>query len=161
VRKLTIALVLTTTLATVAVASAALPHAGTRFTGPTSAKNVNGFGDTVTFVAGAKAVRDFDFGTLGCFGYGSYPYQVDPYATSLVQLKNSIPLTAKGTFAATSAPNNWAGGDSTTKLVVTVSGQFTSATAVKGTISLLEKGSLGNCGPYKMTFTAVPGSGTS
>jgi len=161
VRKLIIALVLTTALATVAAAAAALPHAGTRFTGPTSAKSVNGFADTVTFVAGAKAVKDFDFGTLGCFGYGSFPYEVDPFATSLVQLKASIPMTAAGAFAAKSAPNTWAGGDSTTSVVVSITGQFTSATAVKGTISVLEKGSSGTCGPYKMTFSAVPGSGSS
>jgi hypothetical protein len=159
VRKLTIALVLTTTLAVVA-AAAATPQLG-RYTGPTSAKSVNGFGDTVTFVAGAKAVRDFSFGTLGCFGYGSYPYQVDPYATAIVQLKSSIPLTAKGVFAAKSAPNRWGGGDSTTSLEVTINGQFTSSKTAKGTISILEKGSLGNCGPYKMTFSATPGNGES
>jgi VCBS repeat-containing protein len=159
VRKLIIALALTTSLATAAAAGAVLPHAGTRFTGPTSAKKVNGFGDTVTFVAGAKAVRDFSFGTLGCFGYGSYPYQVDPYSTSLADLKASIPMTKTGAFSVKSAASSWAGSDAQTKIVVTVTGQFTSATAVKGTISVLEKGTLGDCGPYKMTFAAKPGQG--
>ena len=157
-RKLIIALALTTSLATAASAGAVLPHLG-RFTGPTSAKNVNGFGDTVTFVAGSKAIRDFSFGTLGCFGYGTYPYQVDPYSTSLVQFRASIPMTAKGAFTVTNAKNTWAGGDSTTKLMISVTGQATSATSVKGTISIIEKGTLGNCGPYKMTFTAKPGTG--
>jgi hypothetical protein len=160
VRKLIIALALTTSLATAASAGAVLPHTG-RFTGPTSAKKVNGFGDTVTFVAGTKAIRDFSFGTLGCFGYGSYPFQVDPYATSIVQFKASIPMTAKGAFAVTNAKNTWGGADAQTKLLISVTGQATSATAVKGTISIVEKGSLGNCGPYKMTFTAKPGQGDS
>ena len=52
-RKLMTALVLTTMPAVVAAASAALPHPGARYTGPTNSKVVNGFGNTVTFLAGA------------------------------------------------------------------------------------------------------------
>ena len=52
-RKLITALALTTTLAAVAAATAALPRAGARYTGPTNSKMVNGFGNSVTFVAGA------------------------------------------------------------------------------------------------------------
>src|SRR5262245_20206197 len=50
VRKLMTALALTTMLAVVAAASAALPHPGARYTGPTNSKVVNGFGNTVTFL---------------------------------------------------------------------------------------------------------------
>jgi hypothetical protein len=160
VRKLTIALALTTLItATAAAATAALPRAGARFTGPTSAKMVNGFGDTVTFVAGTKTLKGFSFGTLGCFGYGTFPVGVDPYAISLAQLK-PIPLTAKGTFAITSAQASYNAGDAGIKLLVSVAGQFTSATAAKGTILVTEKAANGGtCGPAKMTFTVKPGHG--
>src|SRR5262249_38210651 len=77
VRKLMIALALTMALGVVAAASAALPHAGARYTGPTNSKVVNGFGNTVTFLAGARSLKRFSFGTLGCFGYGTFPVGVD------------------------------------------------------------------------------------
>jgi hypothetical protein len=158
VRKLIIALVLTTTLAAVAAASGALPHAGARYTGPTNSKVVNGFGNNVTFLAGSKTLKRFSFGTLGCFGYGTFPVGVDPYSTSLAQLSKTVPVTAKGTFAATSVPATWSGGDDTTKIKVTINGTFSSATAAKGTIWVTETGANGGtCGPVKMTFTAKVG----
>ncbi len=156
-RKLMTALALTTMLAVVAAASAALPHPGARYTGPTNSKVVNGFGNTVTFLAGARSLKRFSFGTLGCFGYGTFPVGVDPYSTSLAQLPKSVPVTAKGTFAVTSTPASWSGGDSDTKLKVSVVGTFSSATAAKGTISVTETGANGSCGPVKMTFVAKLG----
>jgi len=158
-RKLTIALAVTTLItASAAAATAALPRAGARFTGPTSAKMVNGFGDKVTFVAGTKTLRGFSFGTLGCFGYGTFPVGVDPYAISLAQLK-PIPMTATGAFSITSAQASYNAGDPGIKLLVSVTGQFTSATAAKGTIAVVEKAANGgSCGPAKMTFTVKPGS---
>ena len=156
-RKLMTALALTTMLTVVAAASAALPHPGARYTGPTNSKVVNGFGNTVTFLAGARSLKRFSFGTLGCFGYGTFPVGVDPYSTSLAQLPMSVPVTAKGTFAVTSTPANWSGGDSDTKLKVSVVGTFSSATAAKGTISVTETGANGSCGPVKMTFVAKVG----
>ena len=156
-RKLMIALALTMTLGVVAAASAALPHAGARYTGPTNSKVVNGFGNTVTFLAGARSLKRFSFGTLGCFGYGTFPVGVDPYSTSLAQLPKSVPVTTKGTFAITSTPANWSGGDASTKLKVSVVGAFSSATAAKGTISVTEVGANGSCGPVKMTFAVKVG----
>ncbi len=144
-------------LAATCAAAAALPHVGVRFTGPTSAKVVNGFGDTVTFLAGAKSLKSFSFGTLGCFGYGTFPLGVDPYGISLAQLTKSVPLTPKGAFSITSSPASYAGGDANTKLVVTVSGRFSSATTATGVISIVESGANGgSCGPVKMTFTVKP-----
>jgi hypothetical protein len=154
VRKLMTALALAMTLGIVAAASAALPHAGARYTGPTNSKVVNGFGNTVTFLAGARSLKRFSFGTLGCFGYGTFPVGVDPYSTSLAK---AVPVTAKGTFAVTSTPANWSGGDADTKLKVSVVGAFSSATAAKGTISITETGANGSCGPVKMTFVAKVG----
>lgn len=160
-RKLIIALVLTTTLAAAAVATGALPRAGARYTGPTSSKVVNGFGNTVTFLAGAKSLRRFSFGTLGCFGYGTFPVGVDPYSTSLAQLPKTIPVSAKGAFAVTSETAAWNGGDPGMKLKVTLSGTFSSSTAAKGTIWVSESnGTGGTCGPLKMTFVAKVGTST-
>ena len=156
-RRLMIALGMTTTLVVVAAASAALPHPGARYTGPTNSKVVNGFGNTVTFLAGARSLKRFSFGTLGCFGYGTFPVGVDPYSTSLAQLPTSVPVTANGTFAVTAAPANWNGGDASTKIKVSVVGAFSSATAAKGTITVTEIGENGSCGPVKMTFVAKLG----
>jgi hypothetical protein len=145
-------------LAATCAAAATLPHAGVRFTGPTSAKPVNGFGDSVTFVVGTKSLKRFSFGTLGCFGYGHFPVGVDPYGISLAQLTTTVPMKATGAFSITSAAATYAGGDESTKLKVTVTGQFSSASAVKGLISVVETGQNGaSCGPVKMTFTARPG----
>jgi hypothetical protein len=160
VRKLIIALAATTALAGAAAAVAALPHAGSRYTGPTSSKAVNGFGNTVTFLAGARSLKRFSFGTLGCFGYGSFPVGVDPYATSIAQLPKAVPVTAKGTFAVKTVTASWNGGDTGMKLKVTLSGTFTSARAAKGTIAVTESnGNGGTCGPAKMTFVAKLGAG--
>ena len=76
---------------------------------------------------------------------------------SLAQLPKSVPVTSKGTFAITSTPANWSGGDAATKLRVSVTGAFSSATAAKGTISITETGANGSCGPIKMTFVAKLG----
>jgi len=160
VRKLIIALALTTTLAAVAAATAALPRAGARYTGPTNSKVVNGFGNSVTFLTGSRSLRRFSFGTLGCFGYGTFPVGVDPYSTSLAQVTKLIPVTATGTFSIPSTPASWNGGDASTKLKVSVKGAFSSTTAAAGTIWVTETGANGGaCGPVKMTFVAKLGGG--
>ena len=155
-RKLFIALVLTTALTLVAVAAAALPRAGVRFNGLTNAKKVNGFNDNVTFLTGTHTLKGFSFGTLGCFGYGTFPVGVDPYATSLAQIK-PVPLTAKGTCAITAAPATWSGGDAKTSLLVSVTGQFSTGNTATGTITITEKANGTNC-VSKMTFTAKQGA---
>ena len=157
-RKLIIALALTTTLAIVAAATAALPRPGARYTGPTNSKMVNGFGNSVTFLAGARSLKRFSFGTLGCFGYGTFPVGVDPYSTSLAQLPKLIPVTVTGKFSITATPASWSGGDVSTQLKVAVTGSFTSVTVASGTIWVTETGANGgSCGPVKMTFTAKLG----
>ena len=117
---------------------------------------VNGFGDTVTFLTGRTTLRRFSFGTLGCFGYGQFPVGVDPYGISFAPLTKSVPVSATGAFKITSAAATYSG-DNSTKLKVSVTGQFSTATSAKGTISLIETGpNGGSCGPVKMTFTATP-----
>src|SRR5262249_20588014 len=97
------------------------------------------------------------FGTLGCFGYGTFPVGVDPYSTSLAQLPKSVPVTATGTFAITSTPANWSGGDAPTKLKVSGGGTLRSSPAARGVVSRTEVGANGSCGPVKMTFVAKLG----
>jgi hypothetical protein len=149
----------TTTMlvAATCAAAAVTPHAGVRFTGPTSAKVVNGFGDTATFLTGTKSLKAFSFGTLGCFGYGTFPVGVDPYGISIAQITKVVPVTATGAFSITAVAANYGGADASTKMKVSVLGQFSSPTSAKGTISVTEIGANGGtCGPVKMTFTASP-----
>ena len=154
-RKLIIAITTTLFAATYAAAASVMPHVGARFTGPTNAKVVNGFGDTVTFLTGRTTLKRFSFGTLGCFGYGQFPTGVDPYGISIAQLTKSVPLSATGAFKITSTTASYGGADSSTKIKVSVIGQFSSTTSAKGTISVIETGANGgSCGPVKMTFTA-------
>ncbi len=157
-RKLIFAITTTLLAATCATAAAVMPHVGVRFTGPTSAKTVNGFGDTVTFLTGRTTLKRFSFGTLGCFGYGSFPVGVDPYGISIAQLTKSVPLSATGAFKITSVAATYSGADESIKLKASVVGQFSSPTSAKGTITLVETGANGgSCGPVKMTFTAGTG----
>jgi hypothetical protein len=157
VRKLLTALAMTTALVAVAAATGALPTTGARYSGLTSAKKVNGFQDSVTFVAGTKTLKRLSFGTLGCFGFGQFPVGVDPYGTSLAQI-GPVPMNAKGEFTIASAVASWSGGDSSTKLLVSVTGKFVSKTSATGVIAVSEKSSNGGkCGPSKMSFTAKPG----
>jgi hypothetical protein len=145
-------------VAATAAAAAITPNVGVRFTGPTSAKMVNGFGDTVTFLTGRTTLKRFSFGTLGCFGYGTFPTGVDPYGISIAQLTKSVPVSAKGAFKIPSTVASYGGADSSIKLNVSVVGQFSSPKSAKGTISLIETGANGgSCGPVKMTFTATSG----
>ncbi len=161
-RKLIFAITTSLLAATCAAAAAVMPHVGARYTGPTSAKVVNGFGDTVTFLTGRTTLKRFSFGTLGCFGYGTFPVGVDPYGTSIAQLTKSVPLIStgisRGTFKIAPTIASYGGADDSIKLKVAVVGQFSSPTSAKGIITLTETGANGgSCGPVKMTFTAALG----
>ena len=161
-RKLIIAFAVTTAVGVFATAALGVPRVGQRFTGITSAKPVAGFSDTVTFVTGSRSLKGFSFGTLGCFGYGQFPDGVDPFGISIAQVATTIPMTATGTFSLPTTVATWAGGDATTKLLVSISGKFTGDALASGTITVSEKlTNGGTCGPVKMTFTAKPGSRVS
>ena len=97
-RKLAITLAVLTTLALAAVALAAVPQKGP-FAGKTALHPINGFADLVTFTASGTSLKKFTFGTLGCFGHGSYPVGTDPYAdpTNTAVLK-TVTVGANGTF---------------------------------------------------------------
>jgi hypothetical protein len=160
-RKLAITLAVTTTLALAAVAYAALPQKGP-FAGKTALRPINGFSDLVTFTApsGGKSLKKFTFGTLGCFGHGSYPIGTDPYADPTnTALMKTITVAANGTFTlkglATLADPE---GIVTT---ATITGKFTSPTAVSGVITISQTDNGDTCGPQKMKFTASAGTPTS
>ena len=156
-RKLLVPLTLLLIVPAVAAATSARPQSG-RFSGFVAVKKVNGFSDTVTFVVRPKSLRNFSFGTLGCFGYGNFPVGVDPFSTSLATVY-SVPLTVNGAFSIKAAKASYGGGDVSTKLFVTVTGQFTTPTSATGTITLTETGAnAATCGPSKMNFTVQPGN---
>ena len=160
-RKLAITLAGLATLALAAVAYAALPQKGP-FAGKTGLHPINGFADLVTFTAApnGKTLRKFTFGTLGCFGHGSYPVGTDPYADPTnTALMKTIPVDANGTFTlkgvATLADPQ---GIVTT---ATVAGAFTSSSSVSGVITVSQTQNGDACGPQKMKFSATSGTPTS
>jgi hypothetical protein len=158
--KLAITLAVSTTLALAASAWATVVPSNGPFAGKTGVPSINGFADVVSFsVASGKAMKKFTFGTLGCFGHGSFPVGTDPYGdpTNTVVIA-SIPVT-KGAFKYTAKPNlPDASGTVTT---VTVQGSFTSSKAVSGTILISQSDNGDTCGPAKMKFTATPGTPSS
>ncbi len=100
-RKLAITLAVSITLALAAVAYAALPQKGP-FAGKTALRPINGFVDVVTFNAAPNggSLRKFTFGTLGCFGHGSYPVGTDPYADPTnTALMKTVTVAANGSFS--------------------------------------------------------------
>jgi hypothetical protein len=159
-RKLAITLAVLTTFALAASAWATVVPSNGAFAGKTAAHPINGFSDLVTFkVTSGKFLKKFTFGTLGCFGVGSFPIGTDPYGdptnTGVIA---SIPVT-KGAFkytAKVTLPES--DGTVTTALV---QGSFTSSKAVSGTITISQSDNGDTCGPSKMKFTAVPGTPSS
>jgi hypothetical protein len=160
-RRLAITLAILTTFLFAAVAYGALPKTGP-FAGKTSLHSINGFYDLVTFTSGSggKQLKKFTFGTLGCFGHGSYPVGVDPYGdpTNTAVMK-TITVPANGTFSFT-GPATLADpqGIVTT---ATVTGSFTGPNSVSGVITITQTQNGDKCGPAKMKFTASPGTPSS
>jgi hypothetical protein len=159
-RKLAITLALTSMLSLVAASMAALPTRGP-FAGKTSVHSINGFNDLVTFKAATNglSLTKFTFGTLGCFGHGSFPVGTDPYGDPMYNgLVKSIPVASNGTFLTTTTP---VFGGTTVVTTATIKGSFTSANAVSGTITIKQSNNGDTCGPTTMKFTAAPGTPTS
>lgn len=157
-RKLALTLSLSTMLGLAGAAAAALPVAGD-FAGTTSVHSINGFQDPVTFVSvdGGRTLKQFQFSTLGCMGTGSFPVGVDPWVTgSALGTVASVPVSAKGAILLTARPYF----SETDGIVTTVriTGSFTSARAVEGTISVSQSEHGSKCGPTTMKFSAAPGT---
>jgi hypothetical protein len=158
--KLAITLAVMSTLVYAAVAGAALPSHGA-FAGTTSLRRINGFDDLVTFSASTtgKSLRKFQFGTLGCFGTGSFPVGVDPYGDpSAIATIKSVTVLPNGTFNVTSKQKL---PGSTIMTTAIVQGKFTTSKAVSGTITVSQTNQGDTCGPTKMKFTAQPGTPSS
>jgi hypothetical protein len=160
-RKLAITLAVFSTLGLAAAAWAVHPVAGA-FAGKTSLHPINGFPDLVTFKASANglSLTKFQFGSLGCFGNGSFPVGTDPYGDPTAEgMVKTVPLTTKGTFLLTTKPV-FPGADGTVTKA-TIKGTFTNAKAVSGTITISQSYNGDTCGPTTMKFTAVPGTPAS
>jgi hypothetical protein len=159
-RKLTITLAVMSTLAFAALAGASLPSHGA-FAGKTSLRPINGFSDLVTFSASptGKALRKFQFGTLGCFGTGAFPVGVDPYGdpTAIATIK-TIAVLPNGSFTVTTKQTL---PGSTIMTTAIVQGKFTTSKAVNGTIAVSQSNQGDTCGPTKMKFSAQPGTPSS
>jgi hypothetical protein len=158
-RKLAITLAVLTTLALAAVALAAVPQKGP-FAGKTALRPINGFADLVTFTASGTSLKKFTFGTLGCFGHGSYPVGTDPYAdpTNTAVLK-TLTVGANGAFSF-KGPATLADPQGIVTNA-TVTGTVSSPTSISGIITITQTQNGDTCGPAKMKFTATPGTPTS
>jgi hypothetical protein len=157
--KLAITLAVSTALALAASAWATVVPSGGPYAGKTGVPSINGFPDVVSFNVSGGKMKKFTFGTLGCFGHGSFPVGTDPYGdpTNTVIIA-SIPVT-KGAFKYTAKPSlPDASGTVTT---VTVQGSFTSPKAASGTILISQSDNGDTCGPAKMKFSVTPGTPTS
>jgi hypothetical protein len=164
-RKLAITLAVSTTLGLVASAVAALPTSGP-FTGKTSLHPVNGFPDVITFVSanGGHTLKKFTFGTLGCFGSGSFPVGTDPYGMpDSTAVAPVVTVAANGTFLLAAAKVKFSALDAADDplTTATIKGTFTSAKAVTGTITISQSQNGDKCGPSTMKFTAQPGTPAS
>jgi hypothetical protein len=157
-RKLALTIALLTIFGLPGSALAALPVAGD-FTGITSAHGMNGFHDLVTFVSAnhGRSLRQFQFGTLGCMGTGTFPVGVDPFAQDYTL--GTIPalsVSTKGAVLVTTKPSFPAPGSVVTS--VTIKADFTSSKAVNGTIAVSQTENGSTCTASTMKFSAVPGT---
>lgn len=136
-----------------ASALAVLPTQKAKFYGVTSEHAVNGYKAGVTFTApaGGRTLNGFVFETLGCFGTGTFPVGVDPFAASPWRVAK-IPVGKTGVYSAkvnaTSTALN-AG-----KLTATISGSFTSTKTMTGKITFSQDQLGATCGPQTVKFTA-------
>jgi hypothetical protein len=159
-RKLALTVAISLTLFVAGAEGAALPVSGA-FAGTTSAHAMGGFKDLVTFTAsGGRTLKQFQFGTLGCLGTGTFPVGVDPYAQAFtlgtvpkvpVSAKGTIELTAKASFSETY----------NTVTTVTITGTFSSSRSVSGTIVVVQSQNGSTCKAAPLKFSAVPGTPTS
>jgi hypothetical protein len=139
-------------------ALAALPKAGARFAGTTSQAPIEGFHAPVSFVVshGRSSLTGFAFSTLGCFGAGGFRTGEDEFTKPFAIVKvGTVKLAKNGSVSArgvkfTDAPNK-------TTTVVSVSGKFTSAKAISGSITFSQTNRTAStiaCGPAHLSFTA-------
>jgi hypothetical protein len=147
-------LILTISAAAVLVftasALAVVPSHRSVFKGVTSEHRVNGYKPTIQFVAqpGGK-LTNFVFETLGCFGSGTFPVGVDPFAEAPWKLPRiTVPKTGVVNAKVNATTNALDAG----KMSVTVTGTFTSASKMTGKLTFSQDQSGATCGPKTVKF---------
>lgn len=157
-RRLVLPATLSVALGLAASALAALPTSGS-FAGVTSARAVNGFQDIVTFNAksGGRTLTNFDFSTEGCFGIGTIPVGVDPYAQPYTEgAIASVPVSAMGVVDDKAFPKFVE--TNGIKTMATIKATFTSSSKLTGTISVTQSDNGASCAAPLMRFNAIPGT---
>jgi hypothetical protein len=142
-----------------AVALAAKPAHGAKFTGRTSAQAVVGFFAPVNFTVSqdGKSLKSFTFGTLGCEGAGGFAPGVNPFKGGSLIHVGTVKVSSKGAISVSGAKSKFEIQGQITTTTVAVTGHFTKSKAVTGTITFSQKfsGTLDSgCGPGKINFTA-------
>jgi len=135
-----------------ASALAVVPSQKSVFKGYTTEHAVNGFKPTIQFTAqpGGKTLTGFTFQTLGCFGSGTFPVGVDPFAEMPWRLpKITIPSTGTVTTKLNATSTALDAG----KMAVTFTGTFTSSSKMTGKITFSQDQSGATCGPKTVKFT--------
>jgi hypothetical protein len=137
-----------------ASALAVLPSQRSVFRGVTSEHAVNGYKPTIQFtaLAGGRTLKFFTFQTLGCFGHGSFPVGTDPFVETPWRLP-AIKVNPNGAYSAkvkATSPAPSAG-----KMVVTITGSFTSASKASGKLTFSQDQEGATCGPKTVKFAAT------
>jgi hypothetical protein len=142
-----------------AVAIAAKPAHGAKFTGRTSAQAIQGFFAPVNFSVShdGKSLKSFTFGSLGCEGAGGFAPGVSPYKNGSIIHVGTVKVSSKGAISVSGAKSKFEIQGQITTTTVAITGRFTKSKAVTGTITFSQKfgGTLdASCGPAKISFTA-------
>lgn len=135
-----------------ASALAVVPSQKSVFKGYTTEHAINGFKPTIQFTAqpGGKTLTNFVFQTLGCFGSGTFPVGVDPFAEMPWRLpKIAVPSTGTVTTKVNATSTALDAG----KMAVTFTGTFTSSSKMTGKITFSQDQSGATCGPRTVKFT--------
>ena len=105
-----------------------------------------------------KSLKKFTFGTLGCFGHGSYPVGTDPYGDPTEHGASSRPIPVTRTAPSRSRRSpTLADPQGIVTTATVIQGTFTSSKSVSGTITITQTQNGDTCGPAKMKFTADAG----
>jgi hypothetical protein len=148
-------------LTLVAVALAARPKKGARFSGFVAVtQGINGFKPPVKFTVSAngKSLTGFQYSTLGCFGAGGFRPGVDYYTQPDAIIKvGTVKVSGAGAFSTSGAVFTRSAHGITVKTTAAVRGTFTSPTEASGTITYSQKDTgqfKSQCGPATLDFTA-------
>jgi hypothetical protein len=147
-------------LSATAVALAARPTAGKKYSGFTSAHKVSGFGAPVSFKVSSSGgpLLQFTYSTLGCLGSGGLG-KGNPFKGKFAVMKiGTIAVSGSGSFSAPGRKSTYTSHGFTTTTTSSVSGKFPTANKATGSITFGQKvtgkGTHQSCGPERVTFTA-------